>query len=342
MRRVLLIGFLLAVGAAGIVAQQPAGGPPQVAELVKVRDNLYVVKGGGGNTAAFVTGAGVVLVDTKLANWGERIMQQVRSVTDKPVTMIINTHSHPDHLGSNTEIDTARGSVQVVVQANTAKRMATMPSNNKVSQSFEDRLTLGSGGDQIDLYWFGPAHTDGDAFVVFPRERVLAMGDAMAWDMGPLIDPMSGGSMVGAADTIGKLVAGVSGIDKVVEGHGHVNTWAGLQRYLAYTQKVVEVAKKGNAEGLNYVEAFDKYFAPDPAMAPYIDENLKPGLEYGGTPKSRSLNNIFIAMMELRGEKPPLIMGAPPPPGQPLPAGPGGGGPRPGGQAPFDDGHGHL
>ena len=106
-----------------------------------------------------------------------------------------------------------------------------------------------------------------------------------------------------------------------------------------YFHKRIRVAKRGNAEGLDYVQAYDKYFATDPAMAPYMGEQLKPGLEYGGTPKSRSLNNLFIAMMELKGEKPPLIMGAPPPPGQPLPAGPGGGGPRPGGQAPVADEH---
>ena len=51
------------------------------------------------------------------------------------------------------------------------------------TQSFDDRLTLGSGGDQIDLYWFGPAHTDGDAFVIFPAEKVLLMGDVMAHDL---------------------------------------------------------------------------------------------------------------------------------------------------------------
>src|SRR5690606_24457617 len=141
-------------------------------------------------------------------------------------------------------IDSARGGVQVVVQANTAKRMAAMPSNTKVTQSFEDRLTLGSGADRIDLYWFGPAHTDGDAFVVFPQEKVLLMGDVMAWDMGPLIDPGSGGSMLAAPTTVGRLVQTITGVDKVVEGHGHVNTWAGLQRYLAYTQKIAEVARK--------------------------------------------------------------------------------------------------
>ena len=67
-------------------------------------------------------------------------------------------------------------------------------------------------------------------------------------------------------------------------------------------------------------------------MAPYTNEELKEGLEYGGTPKSRSLNNIYVAMAELKGERVPLIMGAPPRPGEAPPSfGPPGGGPRPAG-----------
>src|SRR5690606_26520384 len=142
--------------------------------------------------------------------------------------------------------------VEVVVQANTAKRMAAAPSNNKVTQSFDDKLTLGQGGDQIDLYWFGPAHTDGDAFVVFPQEKVMLTGDVMAWDMGLLVDPMSGGSMVATPVTVGKAADTIKGVDKVVEGHGHVIPWSGFLRYLAYTQKVVEVAQKGVDEELDH------------------------------------------------------------------------------------------
>lgn len=331
MKRLAILASIVVAGlaAAGLSAQ----GLPGIGATEQVSENVYKIFGAGGNTTAFVRGDGVVLVDTKVPNNGAAILAKVREFTDKPVTMIINTHSHPDHLGSNTEIDTARGgNVQVVVHANTARRMAAMPSNSKVTQSFEDRLTLGSGADQIDLYWFGPAHTDGDAFIVFPAEKVLLMGDAMAWDMGPLIDPNSGGSMVATPVTIGRLAATVTGVDKVVEGHGHVNTWAGLLRYRDYSRKVVEVSLRALAENLDHEQAYERYFATDPAMAAYTGEQLKPGLEYGGTPKSRSLNNIYVAMAELRGERVPLIMGAPPRPGQPLPAprgpgGPGGGGP---------------
>src|SRR5688500_7092942 len=183
MKRLAILATIALAGmtAAGLSAQQgpppggrPAGpGLPGITDIEQVSDNVYKIFGGGGNTTVFVRSDGVVLVDTKVPNNGAAILDQVRKVTDKPVTMIINTHSHPDHLGSNTEIDTARGgNVQVVVQANTARRMGGMPSNNKVSQSFEDTLTLGSGADRIDLYWFGPSHTDGDAFIVFPAERV--------------------------------------------------------------------------------------------------------------------------------------------------------------------------
>ena len=344
MKRIAILAAIAVAGmtAAGLSAQpgpppggRPAGGGlPGIGAIEKVSDNVYKIFGAGGNTTFFVGTDGVVLIDTKLPNNGAAILAKVREITDKPVTMIINTHSHPDHLGSNTEIDTARGGVQVVAQANTARRMAAMPTNNKVTQSFDDRLTLGSGADRIELYWFGPAHTDGDAFIVFPQEKVLLMGDAMAWDMGLLVDPMSGGSMVATPVTIGKLVETVTGIDKVVEGHGDVNTWAGLLRYLAYTRKVVEVARRGNAEGLNHEQAYDRYFATDPAMAPYTSDQIKPGLEYGGTPRTRSHNNIYVAMAELRGEQVPLIMGAPPRPGEPLPAprGPGGGGGNPPGE----------
>lgn len=330
------IAILATIFAGGIAAALYSQGLPGIGETEKVSENVYKIFGAGGNTTAFVRSDGVVLVDTKLGNNGAAILAKVREFTDKPVTMIINTHSHPDHIGSNQEIDTALGgNVQVVVQAKTAERMAAMPTNAKVSQSFEDRLTLGSGKDQIDLYYFGPAHTDGDAFIVFPQEKVLLMGDVMAWDMGPLIDPGSGGSMLAASTTVGRLVQTVTGVDKVVEGHGHVNTWAGLQRYLAYTQKIAEVARKAVDENLDYQQAYDKYFANDPAMAPYIDDKLKPGLEYGSSPKTRSLNNIFVAMRELKGQPAVLIMGAPPPPGEePRAFGPPPGGPPPGARPP--------
>src|SRR4051812_17229038 len=120
MKRLLVLGLIVCFGfitmVAVTVAQQaqrgdaPAGGVPQrgaggggggVGMILKVAENLYMIPGAGGNTAVYVADNGVVLVDTKNPNNGQGILDQVKTVTSKPVTHIINTHTHGDHTGSN-------------------------------------------------------------------------------------------------------------------------------------------------------------------------------------------------------------------------------------------------
>src|SRR5688572_25323489 len=114
--RTIVLGGIVMVGAIAASAWQamPAGPTPaslKATTIQKVKDNLYVITGSGienfeafsgGNTAVFVTDKGVVLVDTKLPGWGQPILDRIKTVTDKPVTTIINTHTHDDHTGSNT------------------------------------------------------------------------------------------------------------------------------------------------------------------------------------------------------------------------------------------------
>src|SRR5690606_29008289 len=148
------------LAAAGLSAQGQAG----PSDIEQVSERVWKIYGAGGNTTVFVREDGVALVDTKLASNGAAILAEVRRVTDKPVTLIVNTHSHGAHVGSNAEIDSA-GSIEVVAQASTSRRMAAMPSVGAATRTFEDRLTVGDGADRIDLHWFGAGHTDGDAFV---------------------------------------------------------------------------------------------------------------------------------------------------------------------------------
>ena len=89
-------------------AAGPLGGTPSVDNLQvqKLTENLYVLGGGGGNTAAFITATGVVLVDTKVSGWGQPIIDRLKTLTDKPVTTIVNTHTHYDHVNGNAEFPT--------------------------------------------------------------------------------------------------------------------------------------------------------------------------------------------------------------------------------------------
>src|SRR5687767_11770544 len=176
-----LIAGMLAAAVAELRAQQPPAG---VSPILKVANNLYQVPGAGGTTAVFVTEKGVVLVDTKLANNGEAILAQVKTVTDKPVTHIINTHTHGDHNGSNIFFP---ATVEIVTHENTSANMQKMPAfqdpankHGLPDRGFKDRLTVLSGNDSIDLYYFGPAHTNGDALVVFRNARVMHAGDMFA------------------------------------------------------------------------------------------------------------------------------------------------------------------
>src|SRR5262245_63443328 len=117
--RVLTAIVVVACAVAGAAAQQRGGGGggrgggiPPTGTIEKIKDNLYKIPGAGSNTTVFLTADGVVLVDTKLANNGEQILAQVKTVTDKPVSMIINTHVHPDHNGSNDYFKAARPTIQ--------------------------------------------------------------------------------------------------------------------------------------------------------------------------------------------------------------------------------------
>src|SRR5688572_21787852 len=228
MRRQIVLGGMLVFGAMTLTAaalQQPPKPSAQAIEVDTLTDNLFVLKalaaGGGGNTAVFITANGVVVVDTKNPGWGQPLIEKIKTLTDKPVTLIINTHTHGDHVSGNVEFP---ATVDVVSQENTAKNMESMrtptgitpapgtPANifkenggrGMPKRTFKDTLTVGSGNDRIDLYYFGRGHTNGDAFIVFPTLRVMHAGDIFSGKNVPLLDAVNGGSGVEIGKTLAK------------------------------------------------------------------------------------------------------------------------------------------
>src|SRR5258705_10713980 len=107
MKRRIILGSLLVVGAISIAVAQQAPQPSADALMVtKLKDNLYVLKGGGGNTSVFVTANGVVVVDSKNPGWGQPILDKIKTLTDKPLTTLINTPNHGVHVSANSTIPT--------------------------------------------------------------------------------------------------------------------------------------------------------------------------------------------------------------------------------------------
>lgn len=242
MKRQMVLGGVLAVGVLTMSVaayQQPAAPAPMVVEVDKLKDNLYVMKGGGGNSAVFITAGGVTVVDTKNPGWGQPLLDKIKSVTDKPVTRIINTHTHGDHVSGNVEFP---ANIEIIVQETTKASMENMrpvtgltapPAGPNIFQrnngkglptkTFKDTLTVGKGADQIDLYYYGNAHTGGDAFVVFPALRTMHAGDAFHTRDLPIMDKNNGGSGVAYSATLAKA-AKTSNVDTIINGHNPTTT----------------------------------------------------------------------------------------------------------------------
>ena len=231
-------------------AQQPGATQAalKAARIEKVKDSLYVITGSGmaspdafsgGNTAVFITERGVVLVDTKLPGWGQAILDQIKTVTNKPVTTIINTHTHNDHTGSNEFFG---ATVETIAHDSTRANMVKMDefkgdkSKFLPKKTYKDKLSIGTGKDQVDLYYLGVGHTNGDTFVVFPAVRTMHTGDMFAWKALPYIDASNGGSVIAHPQTLAKVIATVQNIDTVITGHTPVLAWNDLKDTPTSTQ----------------------------------------------------------------------------------------------------------
>jgi glyoxylase-like metal-dependent hydrolase (beta-lactamase superfamily II) len=298
MRRISVLTAIVAAGtlsyAVSQAAQQPAGAQaPRVVEVEKLKDNLYVLKGGGGNTAVFVQANGITVVDTKNPGWGAPILAKIKELSPKPVTTIINTHTHGDHVSGNVEFP---ATVDIVVQENTAANMKKMagaygltqpgapPAPNIFTEhngvglpkrTFKDKMTLGKGADEIDLYYFGRGHTNGDAWVLFPAARVVHAADIFSGKNLPLLDSNNGGSGVEIGNTLAKAHGALAkSADTIITGHSTQMTMGDLQEYAQFNREfltAVQAAKKAGksaeetAKSWTQPDKYKGYAAPAPA-----------------------------------------------------------------------------
>jgi len=291
MKRLAVLSGLLLTGAISLLAAQQ----PATLEIQKVKDNLYMITGGGGNTAAFITEKGVVVVDTKNPNNGPGILEKIKSVTPKPVVMVINTHTHGDHVGSNSAFT---GAVEFVAHENCKASMEKMPADRKPefqsdegkkflpSKTYQDKLSLLSGNDKIDLYYFGRGHTGGDTFVVFPALRTMHAGDLFAGKSLPIMDVNNGGSGVEYPKTLMKAAAGIKGVETVIPGHSTVMQWKDFIEYGEFLRDFVAAVEQAKKEGKTVDQTTEGFKVPE---------------KYQGYTAGRSLkNDVTVVYGELK------------------------------------------
>jgi glyoxylase-like metal-dependent hydrolase (beta-lactamase superfamily II) len=129
-------------------------------------------------------------------------------------------------------------------------------------RTFKDKMTIGSGADRIDLYYFGRGHTNGDAWTVFPALRVMHAGDIFSGKLVPLLDSNNGGSGLEIADTLAKA-GNLKDIDQIITGHSTVMTPADLKEYVEFNRDFLNYVREAKKAGKSVDEAARTYKIPE-------------------------------------------------------------------------------
>jgi cyclase len=231
-------------------------------KVTKVAGTVYMLEGKGGNIGASIGEDGMVVIDDQYAPLAERIQAALKSITDKPVRFIINTHFHEDHTGANAYF---QKQAPIIAHDNVRKRLENggsagnggsvhfdakpQPLEALPILTFDHDVTVHLNGEDIRALYFPAGHTDGDSIIFFSKSNVVHMGDDFGIYGFPFIDVDSGGSINGMIDAVEKVIAMLPPDAKVIPGHGPVSSVDDMRAYLKLLKDTREVVQGALKQG---------------------------------------------------------------------------------------------
>jgi len=236
----LLVATLLAL------APRPAS-PQQdfsdvVIRTVPVAPSVYMLQGSGGNVGVLVGEDGTLIVDDQYAPLTDRIVAAIAALTNEPVHYVVNTHWHYDHSDGNENF--GRLGAAIVAHENSRARMllpqyvlvgdvsqAPYAAEGLPQITFDEAIRFHYNGQTVDLFYLGPAHTDGDAIVHFRQANVVHTGDVFVRYGLPFIDQQNGGDIDGMIRVVDAVMALSDGETAIIPGHGDLATREDLAAY---------------------------------------------------------------------------------------------------------------
>lgn len=240
-------GLAVLFGFSAAARAQGGFGPPELT-LVPVRDNIYMIRNAGsGNVTMLVGEKEIILIDDKFPQDHDGIMKLVRSITDLPVSYVINTHLHPDHAGGNPAMQ-AMG-VHVIASENARRIMAERQTPGLPNIAMRDYLRLYLDDMPLDLHYFGRGHTETDIVIYLPTQRLLVAGDLFAL-YGPyraVIDYTAGGSLRDWTNTLDRVLQ--LDFDTVIPGHSGLTDRKNMDGYREYLTRTQDMVREMNKQG---------------------------------------------------------------------------------------------
>jgi glyoxylase-like metal-dependent hydrolase (beta-lactamase superfamily II) len=202
---------------------------------LKVSEQIYMLKGSGGNIGVLTGTDGLLMIDAQYAPLSTKISEAIKTLSSNSIRYLVNTHVHMDHTGGNDNF--SKQGVTIVAHDRVRERMMkeqvikrlnkTLPPREKEALpllTFADRLTFHLNDEEINLFYIDRGHTDGDVIVQFKKANVFHTGDAFVRYGYPFIDASAGGSINGFIRTLNKLLVLMDDQSKVIPGHGDLAT----------------------------------------------------------------------------------------------------------------------
>lgn len=185
----------------------------------KISDNIYMLVGNGGNIGVSIGDDGVFIIDDKYAPLTEKIVAAIKTVSEKPIKYVVNTHHHHDHTGGNENLSNLGATI--IAHENVRKHLEIEGSKESLPViTFNDKLNVFINGEQVIVFHLSNAHTDGDAMLYFTESNVLHTGDIYFNGMYPYIDLNNGGSVNGYIEAIKQGLIVIDNNTKIIPGHG--------------------------------------------------------------------------------------------------------------------------
>lgn len=243
---------------------------PRPLRSEKVKGDLYMISGEGGNVALYATSEGVILVDDMFDRNHADILAQVKAITDRPLKYVINTHQHDDHAGGDFKMlpiaeviahKNARANLTHIKQPYYEDTPGTPIGLPRIT--FTDELDVHLGGKDVQAYYFGRGHTSGDAVIYFPELKTIHTGDLFLSTRAPAradtpprppgvpiyVDYAQGGSFFDWSRTLDGVLR--LDFDTIIPGHGPVVGKADLVKFKsdleAMRSRLAGLVAKGNS-----------------------------------------------------------------------------------------------
>ncbi len=236
-------------------------------QIDSLSKDLYMLTGEGGNIGIYVGETYVFMIDDQFERISTQNKAAIRTISEKPIAFLFNTHMHGDHSGGNASFNT--GQTTLVSHVNARKRIALQNQQQMKEQkidsayykkmlpelTFTEDITFHDGDETIMAFHVHNAHTDGDAQVYFLNNNVIHMGDTYFAGRYPYIDLNSGGSVDGYIAALEKVLLLINDETVIIPGHGRPSDKAALQGYLGMLQEIRSRVSAAIAAGKSLEEA---------------------------------------------------------------------------------------